>query len=80
VKAFRLGQALGATMQGVAIQLSGAAAVESLKGPAAEARRWIDEAIAMAAKRPDLGNTLEALQRSQQDLEKILTGKGLPRT
>lgn len=51
----------------------------TLKAFADESRKWIDDAIAQAAKRPDLASQLERLQRVQQELDTILAGKGLPR-
>ena len=71
----------GAIMLGTMISLSGASTPpDLLKTQAAEARRWIDDAIEMAAKRPNLADKLESIQRDQQDLEKALTAKGMPRT
>jgi hypothetical protein len=71
---------IGAKAFGAIVKRSGAAVTaESLKAQAAEARQWIDDAIAAAAKRSDLAGQLEALQRDQQELEQTLTAKGLPR-
>src|SRR5262249_42239892 len=52
--------------------------VVKVLGP--EARTWINDAIEMAAKRPDLAGQMSALQRFQSDLETALTVKGLPRS
>lgn len=71
---------IGAKAFGAIVKRSGpAVTAESLKAQAAEARQWIDDAIAAAAKRSDLAGQLEALQRDQQELEQTLTVKGLPR-
>ena len=40
----------------------------------------MDEAIDMAAKRPDLAGSMAQFQRIQSDLETELTAKGLPRS
>jgi len=71
----------GAKIFGITVPAAaaGTAPSESLKKSAAEARRWIDEAIDMAAKRPDLTGKLDSLQRDRQDLDQTLTAKGLPR-
>src|SRR5262249_38964810 len=47
---------------------------------AAEARKWINDAIDMAGKRQDLANSMSNLQRVQGELEKILTAKGFPQS
>ena len=45
-----------------------------------EARKWIDDAVEQAGKRPDLAGNMDALQRAQQELDTVLTKKGLPRS
>ncbi len=51
---------------------------ESAKALGPEARRWINEAIEMVAKRPDLATEkMAGLQRIQQNLEAVLTKYGL---
>jgi serine/threonine protein kinase len=53
---------------------------EVVKSLGPEARKWINDAIEMAAKRPDWASQMSALQRFQSDLENALTAKGLPRS
>ncbi len=53
---------------------------DTFKTLRAEARKWIDDAIDQAGKRPDLAGNMDALQRTQQELDTMLTKKGLPRS
>ncbi len=53
---------------------------ETIKSLGTQARQWIDEAIAQVAKRPDLSDQMDALQRVRQQLDTLLTAKGVPRT
>jgi serine/threonine protein kinase len=55
------------------------AAAETVKSQGPIARQWIDDAIGMAGKRPDLAPKMAQLQRIQQDLDAVLTKNGLPR-
>jgi hypothetical protein len=74
-------RAAGSRLLGVNVQLAPATTTpDTLKKWAAEARQWIGDAIEMVAKRPDLAEQMSALQRNQQDLDTVLTKKGLPRT
>ena len=74
-------RAIGARLMGVKITLLPAAtSPETIKTLGTEARKWIDDAIDQAGKRPDLAGNLEALQRMQQELDGVLTKKGVPRT
>jgi serine/threonine protein kinase/tetratricopeptide (TPR) repeat protein len=52
---------------------------DTLKALGTEARQWMDDAIAMVGKRSDLASQMDALQRAQQDLERLLTAKKVPR-
>lgn len=72
----------GAAWIAIKITLSPASVTptEANKKLAAEARQWMDDAIDMAGKRPDLSGQMANLQRTQQQVEKQLTDKGLPRT
>ena len=71
----------GATALGAMVTLNLAGTTpEAMRPSAAEARRWINEAIDIAGKRPDLSGKLDSLQRSQQELEQSLTAKGLPKS
>ncbi|HEY2882315.1 MAG TPA: protein kinase [Pirellulales bacterium] len=71
---------LGAKMLAVNVLLADSTTKpETLKKWAADARKWIDDAIDQAAKRPDLAGQMAGLQRDQQELETTLTTKGLPR-
>jgi serine/threonine protein kinase len=73
-------RAMGAKLMGVKITLLPAnTPAETIKKLGTEARRWIDEAVDQAGKRPDLAGNLDALTRIQQDLDGVLTKKGLPR-
>jgi len=72
---------VGARLLGVKITLLPAATpADTVKTLGTEARKWIDDAIDQAGKRPDLADKMDALQRAQQDLDGVLTKKGLPRT
>ncbi|HTQ40856.1 MAG TPA: hypothetical protein VMJ32_17690, partial [Pirellulales bacterium] len=74
-------RSFGARALGIEVQLAKAdVPKETLAKWAAEARGWIDEAVDMAGKRPDLADQMTNLQRQQQDLENTLMAKGLPRT
>jgi hypothetical protein len=71
---------LGARLMGVKIMLLPATApADTVKTLGTEARKWIDGAIEMAGRRPDLAANMDALTRTQQELDGVLTKKGLPR-
>src|SRR5262249_19333957 len=53
---------------------------DTIKKLAVEARQWMDDAIDMAGKRPDLANQMASFQRTQQQVEEQLTKKGAPRS
>ncbi|HEY2881707.1 MAG TPA: hypothetical protein VGJ15_04725, partial [Pirellulales bacterium] len=55
------------------------ASAETIKSQGPTARQWIDDAIDIAAKRPDLAGKMAQLQRIRQDLDTFLTKNGLPR-
>ncbi len=72
---------LGALLMGVKIKLLPPNATpDTIKALGSEARKWIDDAIDQAGKRPDLAGTMDTLLRIQQDLDALLTNKGLPRS
>jgi hypothetical protein len=71
----------GARLLAAKVQLLPATATpETVKPLATEARQWIDDAVEMAKKRPDLADKVPGLVRVQADLDGVLTKKGLPRT
>jgi hypothetical protein len=51
------------------------ATAEMVKTLGAEGRQWINDAITIVGKRPDLSGQLERLQRVQQQLETVLASK-----
>jgi hypothetical protein len=74
-------RAKGAQLMGVKIALLPATTSKDvIKTLGTEGRKWIDDAIDQAGKRPDLAGNMEALQRTQQELDGVLTKKGVPRT
>jgi serine/threonine protein kinase len=70
-------RSFGAKVLGARIVASASAETAKTLGPVA--RRWIDDAIDMAAQRADLAGNMASLKRTQQDLDAVLTKYGLPR-
>jgi tetratricopeptide (TPR) repeat protein len=71
---------LGANLMGLKIKLLPATTpADTIKTLGTEARKWIDDALDQAGKRPDLAGNMDALGRAQQDLDGVLTKRGQPR-
>ena len=70
-------RSFGAKVLGARIVASASPETAKTLGPVA--RRWIDDAIEMAAQRADLTSNMSSLKRTQQDLDAVLTKYGLPR-
>ncbi len=74
-------RAFGAKLLAAKLQVAPAnTPPETIKGLGTQARQWIDEAISQVAKRPDLADQLAGLQRVRQQLDTLLTAKGVPRS